>query len=121
VLDLMEDVAAEIVLYNLATLTDSMRELVRIARDAVTQVVASLGCLPDLSRTSEIHSYLVRVNSLENEADRAYRGAISHLFSGTPDPIELIREKEVLDGLEDLIDACEEVMNVVRSVLVKNG
>ncbi len=121
VLDLMEDVAAEIVLYNLPTLTEPMRDLVRIAREAVTEVDISLGCLPDLSRSSEIHTHLVRVNSLENEADDSYRRAISRLFAGSPDPIELIREKEILDGLEALIDACEDVMNVVRSVLVKNG
>ena len=37
------------------------------------------------------------------------------------DPIELIREKEVLDALEETIDACEDVMDLIRSVVVKNG
>lgn len=121
VLDHMENLSADIVLYNLAQLTEPMRELVRLARDAVLAVVKSIGCLPDLSRTDEIQIHLVQVNSLENEGDQTYRRAISQLFSAAPDPVELIREKEILDGLEALIDACEDVMDVVRRVVVKNG
>ena len=46
---------------------------------------------------------------------------IARVFRELKDPIELIREKEVLDQLERAIDRCEDVMDLIRSVVVKNG
>lgn len=43
------------------------------------------------------------------------------MFREVKDPIDLIREKEVLAQLERAIDNCEDVMDVIRSVVVKNG
>ena len=61
------------------------------------------------------------INSLENEGDKIYRKALGQLFESRIEPIELIREKEILDAMEETIDACEDVMDLIRSVVTKNG
>jgi len=121
ILDLMETAAEKIVLYKLPRLTESMREMVRIECEAVHEVVACVRRLSNLNKVDEIRVHIIHVNSLENDADKVYRKALESLFDNTIDPIELIRQKEVLDGLEESIDACEHVVNVIRSVVVKNG
>lgn len=121
ILDLMETAAEKIMLFKLPRLTEPMRELVRIEREAVHEVAACVRRLRDMSKVDEIRVHIIHVNSLENEADKVYRKALESLFDNTIDPIELIRQKEVLDGLEEAIDASEHVVNVIRSVMVKNA
>ena len=55
------------------------------------------------------------------EGDTAYRNAVGRLFQSPPDAIDLIREKEILDSLEKAIDACDDVCDLIRSVVVKHG
>jgi uncharacterized protein len=121
VMDLIESSAGQIVLYKLPKLTDPMRELVRIGQESAHEVAKCISVLQDVNKLDEIQVHVIHTNSLENEADKIYRKALEKLFDTTIDPIELVREKEILDALEETIDACEDVMDLIRSVVVKNG
>jgi predicted phosphate transport protein (TIGR00153 family) len=121
IVDIFESCAAHIAIYRLEKLTPPMLELVRITQEAAHEVSRCISLLQDLSKVDEIQVHLVHVNTLENEGDKIYRKALEDLFLTVKDPIELIREKEVLQRLENSIDACEDVMDLVRSVVVKNG
>ncbi|MCY3023917.1 MAG: DUF47 family protein [Planctomycetota bacterium] len=121
VLDVMDRCAAEIVLYKLQQVTEPMRELARVAQEAAHEIAKCVAVLPNLSNVDEIQVHVIHVNSLENEGDKIYRKGVESLFDTMIDPIELIRQKEILNGMEDGIDACEDVMDVIRSVVVKNG
>ena len=50
-----------------------------------------------------------------------YAKAIAALFAGTPDPIEVIKWKEIYDNLEHAADECEDVANVLESISLKNS
>ena len=63
----------------------------------------------------------MEVNSLENEGDNVCRGAISLLFQEEKDPIRLIKWKEIYETLEMEIDKCEDAVNILESVVVKNA
>jgi len=121
VLDLIEHCASHISIYKLQKLTEPMKELMRITQEAATEVSRCVGVLQDVSKVDEIQVHVVHVNALENEGDKCYRKAIGALFANHHDPIELIREKDILDMLENSIDACEDVMDLIRSIVVKNG
>ena len=121
VMDFMERCSAQIVLYKLERLTDPMKEQVRITQEAVHEVTKCVALLQNLAQIDEIQVHIIHVNSLENEGDKVYRKALEQLFDITIDPIELFREKEILDRMEETIDACEDVMDLIRSVVVKNG
>jgi predicted phosphate transport protein (TIGR00153 family) len=121
VLDLMETCAGKIVLFKLPKMTEPMRELVRIGQASAHEVSACISLLQNIDKADDIQVQVIRVNSLENEGDEIYRKALEHLFDTMIDPIELIREKEILDSLETQIDACEDVMDLIRSIVVKNG
>lgn len=121
VLDGLDRCAAEIVLYKLERITDPMRELARVLQEAAHDIAQCINLLTNLEKLDEIQVHVIHVNSLENEGDRIYRKGVEALFDTMIDPIELIRQKEVLNAMENAIDACEDVMDVVRSVVVKNG
>jgi predicted phosphate transport protein (TIGR00153 family) len=122
VLDVAESCANRVVIYHAASLTEPMKELVRIYQEAVTHVWKCVCLLSDLSKIEVINTHFVHVNTLENEGDKVYREALSQLFAKAPtDVVEFIRQKEILDALERAIDATEDVMDLMRSVCVKNG
>ncbi len=61
------------------------------------------------------------MNSLENEADRVCREAISQLFDEEKDPIQLIKWKEIYETMERACDKCEDAANILESVVLKNA
>jgi uncharacterized protein Yka (UPF0111/DUF47 family) len=63
----------------------------------------------------------VKVNSLENEADRITRDAIARLFEGEKDPIMVIKWKEIYESLEEGTDRCEDVANILERILLKHA
>jgi uncharacterized protein Yka (UPF0111/DUF47 family) len=58
---------------------------------------------------------------LEEEGDAVYHQAIGDLFRGNPDPLEVIKWKEMYDKLEDTLDQCEDVANALESISIKNS
>ena len=76
--------------------------------------------MPRLRSFKDIHHYTVEINSLENEGDRLSREALAALFKGGIDPMVVIRWKDIYERLEQAIDACEHVANVLEGIVIKN-
>jgi uncharacterized protein Yka (UPF0111/DUF47 family) len=66
-----------------------------------------------------MREHIVKINSLENQADDIFDNAIAALFVGEADTKRLIKAKEVLSALETATDKCEDVSHVLESILVK--
>ena len=64
---------------------------------------------------------LVEVNRLENEADAVERTQVGILFAANMEPLSLIKQKEVIEVLEQTTDLCEDVADVLQNVAVKNS
>ena len=56
---------------------------------------------------------------MESEGDRVYRNEVANLFENVKDPIELIKWKDLLEYLEDTLDHCENIADMVRGVVMK--
>src|SRR5207244_1646821 len=59
------------------------------------------------------------INRLENVGDQLLRRAVARLFRESPDPIHVIKWKEIYDYLENAIDRCEDVANVIEGVALE--
>lgn len=121
ILDLMEECAGFIVNYRLTDMTPPMRELVRIAREACHEVEVTIQLMEDSRRYSELNGHLVLVHALENEGDTVFRLALGELFQTLKDPIELIRQKDILEALEATVDAADDACDLVRSLMMKHS
>lgn len=77
--------------------------------------------LRNFKSVKEISESLVRINSIENEADDIFERAIADLFDTCKDPIQLIKSKELLVSLETATDQCEDAANVIESIIVKHA
>mgnify|MGYP001467750958 CR=1 FL=1 len=121
VIDGMEHSAAFAALYRFGTLTEPMKQLVQITVRAARELGIAVNNLRKFSDPESIRAPTLAVHTLENEADSVYRRAIEGLFSDGLDSRELVRQKDMLFSLEAGVDVCEDAMDVIRSVVVKNG
>ncbi len=121
VVDGMEHSAAFASLFRFDALTPPMRELVRITVSASAELARAARNLRKFADPETVRGPSVAVNLLENEGDSVYRNAIAGLFSNGIDAIELVRQKDMLFSLEEVVDQCEDAMDAIRSVVVKNG
>ena len=74
-----------------------------------------------MKKAKQVAEHARSVKLLEEEGDAIYREAIESLFAGAPDPLEVIKWKDVYDKLEDAIDRCEDVANVLESIALKHS
>jgi len=118
VMDAIDASATIVRLYNIETLRPGARELTRLVRDSVEQIVCAMRALEKRKGVAEC---AVEINRLENEADRAHQAAVQALFRDEKDAIEIIKWKEILDFLEQATDRCEDVANVLEGVVVKHA
>jgi uncharacterized protein Yka (UPF0111/DUF47 family) len=121
VIDAMEHSAAFAALFRFPALPESMRKLVHITTQATVELARAVGCLRKFRDADSIHGPTVAVHTLENEADAVYRSAIENLFADGMEARDLVRQKDMLFSLEKGVDRCEDAMDVIRSVIVKNG
>jgi len=63
---------------------------------------------------------LIELRSLEDEGDRLYRNGVGELFRSATDPLMVIRWKDLYEGLEEAVDACENAADVLEAIVVKN-
>jgi predicted phosphate transport protein (TIGR00153 family) len=118
VMDSMEAAADFAVLSELESLPVEMGRQVDLLQRAARCTVDAMG---RLSTMTDLASYWIEINRLENEADQVYRRLLSRLFSGTYEALTVLKLKQVADDLEDAADAFEHVANVVETIAVKES
>lgn len=118
ILDMAEAIADRFVLYKITTTTARAVKLADVLYQASVAVGAGVDRLglahPDIKECS------VQVNSLENEADRISRDAISELFEKETNTLTLIKWKEIYEGFEAGTDRCEDVANILERIALKH-
>jgi len=119
VVDLVEAVADRLVVFKIERPTEEAQHLARLIYQSTEEIAKSATALSQRVDDT-IYTYCVEINRLENEADRVHRDAIAKLFQTEKDPIEVIKWKEIYEFLEEATDCCEDVADVLESVVLKH-
>jgi uncharacterized protein Yka (UPF0111/DUF47 family) len=121
ILDLMEDVAECVVLYDVREVTDAARKLADICLACAEKVKLAVGMLSNLDNSQAILKICTEIDQLESEADRVMRSAMSKLFRDEPDTRQLIKLKAIYELLETVTDRCEDTANVIEGIVLENA
>ena len=116
VMDAIDHAATLVRLYKIREMPRGARELSHTVSASAKSMALAIAALSD---QRPVTPHAVEINRLENDADRWYNESIEALFDTVTDPILLMKWKELLDQLEKITDACEDVANVIESVTVK--
>jgi predicted phosphate transport protein (TIGR00153 family) len=118
ILDYIEEVADTANLYGITTIPEPARELTRLLTLAVAQLEQAIG---KLESGKGIDEHSAEVHRLEDVGDSTSRRAIAELFSDQYPLIEVIKLKDLYGLLEDALDRCETVANVLEGIATKNA
>jgi hypothetical protein len=118
VLDGIEEAAHRMVAYHLEPIPPVVVELCEVVHDAAKSLEKAIQAL---RKDKPVLEHCIEVNRLENCADQLLRRALADLFQQERDPIALIKQKEILEFLEDTTDRCEDVADELQNVVVKNS
>jgi uncharacterized protein len=124
VLDLLQDSAEVMSLYDLQHLSADVERLSDISVRCCNRVQYLMTLLPKLKDPAVAESVLKtceEIDRLESDADRVMRSAMSALFREEPDTRQLIKLKAVYEHLESISDRCEDVANLVEGVVLENS
>ena len=121
ILDLMEDVAECVVLYDVREVSDAARKLAEICLTCTEKVKLAVGMLSNLDNSQAILKICSEIDQLESEADRVLRSAMSKLFRDEPDTRQLIKLKAIYELLETVTDRCEDTANIIEGIVLENA
>ncbi|HEY3282747.1 MAG TPA: DUF47 family protein [Armatimonadota bacterium] len=121
IVDCIEATADRLALYSISSLLPDLGEMGGVLLSAVREVRQAVRGLQSPEGVDGTLKHCLRANELENRNDQLLRLALKSLFDGTTDALAVLKWKEILDQLEAATDACEDVANVVETILVKHA
>jgi hypothetical protein len=116
VLDAIEAVSDLLVLHRVEQPLPAVGQLAGVLVQITQAVVREVGHLRALSSVERDWG---EINRLEREGDRIYRRATAELFSGDHPAIEVLKWKDIVDHVEDAIDRCQSISNIIESIALK--
>jgi len=111
--------AKKIKLYHINPTDDGIQRLSELVVQSTAAVKDAVMELRDMKNIRRITDALVKINSIENQADDISDMFIERLFSMEPDAKEIIKKREIYQVLEDVTDKCEDAANTIESIIVK--
>ncbi len=96
-----------------------IRKLADLILESTVQISNAVYELRNMKNMRKITEALVKVNSIENQADDVYDLSIDRLFETEPDAKEVIKKREIYHAMETATDKCEDAANVIESIIVK--
>jgi len=117
VCDHVDEAADNIDLYEVRDVPESAKQQAEVIHRSAERLHDAVGLLEGFK---DSRKHLVALRELEDEGDRLSREAIADLFRSGQDPLMIIRWKDIHEQLEEAVDACENVADVLEAILVKN-
>lgn len=121
ILDLMQDVAESVVLFDLQHVTPEAQQLAEICQMCCERVKGAVSMLTNVKQPEAILKTCQEIDRLESDADRVLRGAMSKLFRDEPDVKQLIKLRSIYELLETITDRCEDVANIIEGIVLENS
>jgi len=119
VLDLVDATSERVWLYGIQASDRDACDLAGALVNAVSEVSRAMVHLRDLKNRDAILQVCMEINRYENEGDTLLRRAVARLFQESKDPMLVIKWKDIYEFLEDAIDRCEDIANVVEGVALE--
>ncbi len=118
IMDMMDEVVDQILLYEVRVLPAELTGQVEVLQRCAELTAAAM---PNLRSMQSLEEYWIEINRLENAGDRNHRRILADLFSGEYKAMEVLKLKDIVESLEDAIDAFEKVANTVEQIAVKES
>ncbi len=121
IIDLVENIIHNVQLYGVEKKFFGLEAFAPLMLQAGEEMGKMLTVMEKLKHTSELVEVKIRIHNLEDEADKIFTEAISKLFNSETNPITVIKIKDLLENLEQVLDKFQNVCNIIEGIVVKAG
>lgn len=119
--DKIEDVLIRIYYNHITRIRPDALELTRVLIRCCNSVRELMVEFADFKHSKALHEHIVRINSMEEEADKLFIASMYELHTPQNQPLDIIAWRDIYLYLEKCADACEHIADVVESVIMKNS
>ena len=120
VVDKIEDVVLRLYCDNIRTIRPEMIQAVDIVEKFFSEMKLMMEDFSDFKHSKTLHERIVRINTLEEEADRIFISSMRAIHTTEKDPVEIIIWRDVFRYLEQCADACEHVAEACEKAYMNN-
>ena len=118
--DQLQRMLQRIVIYHTGEAREGALRLTKLLIESTAEIKRAAALLNSISKNqNELLAITSKIDKLESEGDHVFRGELAYLFEYVKDPIELIKWKDLLEGLEDTLDHCERMADLLKGVVMK--
>lgn len=121
VIDMVDALAKRFTLYHIKNMEALFIKQCEVLVRASATLSEAVHRLRKSRKLSDLSEKLIEIHRLESEGDDNHHAAISKLYSGATEPLEVMKWKELYDYVENAIDGCEDVGNTLERIVLKNG
>jgi hypothetical protein len=118
VIDLIDGVSRRFEMLHISEVLPPARQLSGVLVRAATEIQVAVS---EMRKPPIVNQAVGLIKHLEEEGDAIYHEAMGALFAGNPNPLDVLKWKDVYDTLEGAIDSCMGVAQVLQSISLKNG
>jgi uncharacterized protein len=120
VIDLIDGTARRLLIFHAGDAPEGALVIAEVIGRAVEQLQVAVQSL-EVNKGGTVLQACVQVKRLEEEGDSLYHEWLGRLFEGEPDPLTVIKWKEIYDNLEKTLDTIEDAGNVLESISIKHA
>ncbi len=117
--DYLDVTAKKIVIYKMGKMDHDIFQIAEINREAINDMRNAIYGLRDLKQIQKINESIIKINGAENRADDVFDAALMDLIENEKDAATIIKKKDILQSIEFVSDKCEDVADVITSIIVK--
>ena len=121
IVDMVDALAKRFNLYHIKHMEPYFQKQTEVLLQATIALNEAVHRLRKSRKLSDLSDKLIEIHRLENLGDDNNHAAVSKLFEGGTEPLEVIKWKGLYDLIEDAIDGCEDAGNTLERIVLKNG
>jgi predicted phosphate transport protein (TIGR00153 family) len=118
--DDIESTAHRFRMFNVTYIREEAKQLAKLIVQCTEELMGVMSELKKMKTSKKLKEQIIEVNRIEDEGDEIFRSAMQRLFISESNPMDVIKWKEIYEYLENTLDACEDVANIIEGVVMKN-
>lgn len=121
IVDLIEASASSFVMFKVNEVKEESKILVDFIVKCCTYIIKLMEEFKNMRNNAKLREIIIDINKIEEEGDVLYRNAVSQLFSIDIPVLDVIKWREIYQYIENALNACEAVANIIEGVAMKNA
>jgi len=121
IVDVIENVIHNIELYEFRTKLEVFGDFANIIVSATSNLATLIDHLAAQKDSDSLNEEVIKIHGLEDQGDLLFQKSIRDLFKNEKDPIMVVKQKDILEGLEKTMDSYQRVADIIRGIIVKSS